>query len=80
MAIDASLGTAKHIGYATVSNSPLYPGTGVNKSLPPIGDISLTGIVNCSSGDGFLSLQSTRLSVVHTMAQTIADGIYGIFI
>lgn len=77
VAIDASLGIVNHIGYITLSNEPLTPGAGVKKALPKVGDISITGIVNNSScGDGFMTLQSTRLSIVMNMADSISDGIY----
>ena len=40
IAIDASLGQKKHLGYVTIGNGALYPGAGVQKNLPPVGDIS----------------------------------------
>ena len=46
IAIDASLGQKKHLGYVTIGNGALYPGAGVQKNLPPVGDIHITGIVN----------------------------------
>lgn len=79
IAIDASLGYPNHIGYITLSNSPLSPGLGVKKSLPRVGDISITGIVNHNIGDGFNSLQSTRLSLVMDMATEISNGILETF-
>jgi putative sporulation protein YyaC len=46
IAIDASLGLQKDLGKITISNFHIFPGKGVNKKLPAIGDISITGIVN----------------------------------
>lgn len=48
VAIDASLGSKKHQGFVTVGQGSLEPGLGVKKKLPPVGDISITGIVNLS--------------------------------
>lgn len=75
VAIDASLGTKKHLGFVTVSNGALYPGAGVQKELPPVGHIAITGIVNASGWMEHLSLQTTRLSTVITMADMITRGI-----
>ena len=45
IAIDASLGSMDRIGYINVRKGPLKPGLGVNKNLPKIGHISITGVV-----------------------------------
>lgn len=75
IAIDASLGIPEHIGYATVSPSPLVPGKGVNKNLPAIGNISITGIVNVAGFPNSILLQSTRLHTVMTLADCIGRAI-----
>ena len=75
VAIDASLGTKKHLGFVTVANGALYPGAGVQKELPPVGHIAITGIVNASGWMEHLSLQTTRLSTVIAMADMITRGI-----
>ncbi len=74
IAIDASLGASSHVGYITVSDSPIAPGKGVNKKLPAIGDMSITGIVNVS-GQNPNQLQSTRLYTVMQLANYIADSL-----
>lgn len=76
VAIDASLGTKKHLGFVTVANGALHPGAGVQKELPPVGHIAITGIVNASGWMEHLSLQTTRLSTVVEMADMISRGIY----
>lgn len=79
LAIDASLGTKDHIGYITLGNGPLRPGLGVNKELPDVGDIHITGIVNFSGMMESLLLQTTRLSQVMRLADTISKAVlYGI--
>ena len=75
IAIDASLGQKKHLGYVTIGNGALYPGAGVQKNLPPVGDIHITGIVNTAGLMEHLTLQTTRLSTVVALADVIAGGI-----
>lgn len=75
IAIDACLGSIEHIGYVTVGKGSIRPGTGVDKNLPEVGDIFITGIVNFNSYLNFIVLQNTRLSLVMKMADMIASGI-----
>ncbi|MCM2535623.1 spore protease YyaC [Neobacillus pocheonensis] len=74
--IDACLGRIKNIGVIQVANGPVKPGAGVNKELPEVGNIHITGIVNVSGFMEFFVLQNTRLSLVMKMAKTIANGIF----
>lgn len=76
IAIDASLGIQEHIGFATLSPTPLKPGKGVNKKLPAIGNLSITGIVNVAGFPNSILLQSTRLHTVVTLADCISNAIY----
>lgn len=75
IAIDASLGQKKHLGYVTIANGALYPGAAVRKELPPVGDIHITGIVNTAGVLEHLTLQTTRLSTVIALAEKITQGI-----
>lgn len=75
IAIDAGLGKQSSVGYIDVKKGPLKPGTGVNKKLPEIGDMHITGLVNVGGYMEYLVLQSTRLSVVFKMAETISKAI-----
>lgn len=77
IAIDACLGYAEHVGYITLSPFPLLPGQGVCKDLPPIGHLSITGIVNIFSdtSSNESTLQNTRLHTVIKLADFIANGI-----
>lgn len=75
IAIDASLGMEKHIGCITLAQGCLYPGEGVKKKLPSIGDLAITGIVNSCLGDSSLHLQNTRLHLVNELADFIFRGI-----
>jgi putative sporulation protein YyaC len=74
--IDACLGRIKNVGVIQVGTGPVKPGAGVNKELPAVGDIHITGIVNVSGFMEFFVLQNTRLNLVMKMAKTIANGIY----
>jgi len=80
IAIDASLGVPEHIGYATLSHTPLIPGKGVNKKLPAIGNLSITGIVNVAGFPNSVLLQSTRLHTVMTLANCIGNAISWYFL
>ena len=75
LAIDASLGSKDHIGFVTLGNGPLKPGLGVNKELPNVGDMHITGIVNFSGMMESLLLQTTRLSMVMQLADTISKAL-----
>lgn len=75
IAIDASLGKYNHIGYITLGEGPLKPGAGVNKDLPAVGDLFITGIVNFSGMVDNMLLQTTRLNVVMSMADQICQAI-----
>ncbi len=72
IAIDACLGNEKNIGQIVVQEGPLYPGKAVKKELPPIGDISIKGIVNVGGFMEMLVLQNTRLNVTYSMSNKIA--------
>lgn len=74
--IDACLGRLKNVGVIQVGHGPVKPGAGVNKELPAVGNIHITGIVNVSGFMEFFVLQNTRLNLVMKMAKTIANGIY----
>jgi putative sporulation protein YyaC len=74
--IDACLGRIKNVGVIQVGDGPVKPGAGVNKELPAVGDIHITGIVNVSGFMEFFVLQNTRLNLVMKMAKTIANGIH----
>lgn len=75
VAIDACLGDIENIGTIIIKDGPLKPGTGVQKELPEVGDISITGIVNLGGFMEFMVLQNTRLSLVMKMADVTSYGI-----
>lgn len=75
IAIDACLGKIEHIGYIGFGKGTIKPGAGVNKSLPEVGDVYITGIVNFSGVMDMVILQNTRLNLVMKMADFITFSI-----
>ncbi|WP_138494321.1 spore protease YyaC [Paenibacillus pinistramenti] len=74
--IDACLGQSSSVGCIQIVEGPLRPGAGVNKELPPVGDIHLTGIVNVGGFMEYFVLQNTRLSLVMRLSEVIASSLY----
>lgn len=75
LAVDACLGVPENVGSISLSEGPVRPGAGVNKDLPAVGDLSVTGVVNVAGFMEYLILQNTRLSLVVRMARVIAEAI-----
>ncbi|WIV13881.1 spore protease YyaC [Proteiniborus sp. MB09-C3] len=74
IAIDACLGKLERVGHINVAKGSLKPGSGVNKDLPKVGDIHITGVVNIGGFMEYMVLQNTRLSTVMKMADIISSG------
>jgi putative sporulation protein YyaC len=74
--IDACLGHAASIGMIHIGEGPLLPGAGVNKKLPPVGDIHISGVVNLGGFLEYQVLQNTRLHLVMSMANLIARSLF----
>jgi len=74
-AIDACLGKPESVGFITIGDGPVNPGAGLSKTLPTVGHLSITGIVNVATGMDFAVLQNTRLHLVMKMAEVIHDGL-----
>jgi len=75
IAIDSCLGKVNNIGKVFIENKPISPGLALNKDLPLVGDLSITGIVNISGNYEFIILQNTRLYTVMSLADCISQGI-----
>lgn len=76
IAIDACLGQLTSVGHIHVGDGPVKPGAGVNKELPPVGNMHITGIVNVGGFMEYFVLQNTRLSLVVSLSEIIANAIY----
>ncbi|MBN2981174.1 MULTISPECIES: spore protease YyaC [Cohnella] len=75
IAVDACLGQVSSVGCIQLGIGPVRPGAGVNKDLPPVGDVHLTGIVNVGGFMEYFVLQNTRLNLVMKMSDIIAQSI-----
>lgn len=75
IAIDAAVGVAGDIGLIKIANRGLKPGSGANKKLCKIGDVSIMGIVAEKTLFNYALFSSTRLNVVYKMAEIIAEGV-----
>jgi len=75
IAIDACLGEPGNVGSIQVRQGPIYPGKGVGKSLPSVGDISVIGIIDCIRSDSNIALHNIRLSFVMEIAEVMANGL-----
>jgi len=78
VAIDACLGKADKVGKMIIKRGPIAPGLARGAGIPPVGDISVTGVVNVlgkhKNTDMWGVLASTRLSLVMRMADMAAKG------
>ena len=71
IAVDASFGSRFQLGRVSLQPGPIFPGLGVGKSLPPVGNISVTGIVCANGPDCHENLQKTPLSRIIPQVETI---------
>ena len=75
IAVDACLGRLENVGSIQLGNGSLQPGAGVNKELPPVGQVHITGVVNVGGFMEYLVLQNTRLNLVMRLADVIVSGL-----
>lgn len=75
IAIDACIGFEDCVGDIQIKSSPIYPGKGVGKVLPHIGDISIVGVVDTMDNSDLFSIRNIRLSFIMNMAEIIANSL-----
>lgn len=75
IAIDAALDRTETIGQIYLHDYPLSPGAGVQKYLPPAGEISITGVVAPLEPFSAALLSETRLSIVMQITDCIVEGL-----
>ena len=75
IAVDAAIGNEGDIGLIKISDKPLFPGAGANKQLGAIGDMSILGIVAEKSLANYGLLNTTRLNLVYSMSEIIANAL-----
>ncbi|MBV7275350.1 spore protease YyaC [Clostridium sp. PL3] len=69
--IDACYSDKSSLFQIHLRDYPIHPGTGTNKILPSVGDISIVGIIAINDNDAYL--HEIRLKDVLFMANKIAD-------
>lgn len=78
IAVDACLGKKDSVGQLITGIGAIKPGAALNKPLPEIGDLHITGVVNIGGYMEHAVLQNTRLSIVVGMAKQIASILHGL--
>jgi len=79
IAIDSSMGECNAIGSVTLCEGGISPGIALGKTLPKVGDISITGIV-IQSGITFEEfIRSVRMRLVIQIVDFIAVGLLNAF-
>ena len=79
IALDASLGDAGNVGQIFIKSKPIRPGSAFGKTLPKVGDISITPIVGASGALDFMILQNTSLCRVVDFAEKTVEIIKEVF-
>lgn len=75
IAIDAAVGNAGDIGLIKIAKRGLRPGSGANKRLCKVGDVSIMGIIAEQSVFNYSLFSATRLNVIYKMSEIIAEGV-----
>lgn len=75
IAVDAAVGEDGDVGLVKVTDSALRPGSGANKRLGKIGDVSILGIVAKKSAFSYSLLNLTRLNMVYSMSEIVAGAL-----
>ena len=75
IAIDAAVGLAGDIGLIRIAKRGLKPGSGANKRLSKVGDVSIMGIVAEKSVFNYSLFSATRLNFIYKMSEIISEGV-----
>lgn len=75
IAVDAAVGLAGDIGLIKIARRGLKPGSGANKRLAKVGDVSIMGIIAEQSMFNYSLFSATRLNIIYKMSEIIAEGI-----
>ena len=75
IAIDAAVGEDGDVGIIKITDGSLRPGSGANKRLGKVGDVSVLGIVAKKSAFSYSLLNLTRLNMVYAMSEIISGAI-----
>ncbi len=80
IAVDAAVGEESEVGLIKISNVALRPGSGANKKLGKLGDISILGIVARKTAFSYSLLNLTRLNMVYSMSEIISDALSSFYL
>lgn len=75
IAVDAAVGLAGDIGLIKIAKHAIKPGSGANKKLAKVGDVSVMGIVAERSVFNYSLFSATRLNIIYKMSEIISEGI-----
>lgn len=75
IAVDAAVGLSGDIGLIKIARRAIKPGSGANKKLSKVGDVSVMGIVAERSVFNYSLFSATRLNIIYKMAEIISEGI-----
>lgn len=75
IAVDAAVGEDSDVGLIKITDGALRPGSGANKRLGKVGDVSVLGIVAKKSAFSYSLLNLTRLNMVYAMSEIIAGAL-----
>ncbi len=75
IAVDAAVGSPCDVGLIKFSPAGVKPGSGADKKLAKVGDVSIMGIVAEKSLFNYALFSATRLNMVYRMANIICDGL-----
>lgn len=72
VAVDSCVGESGDVGAIRIRKGSLRPGLACGKTLPKVGDVSITATVAAGKAD---NLYSVRLGLVYSLAAQIADAV-----
>jgi len=73
--VDSAVGAFSDVGAIKISDSPLIPGSGINKKLAKVGDVSIQGVVTEKGMLCKTALSEVRMNMVYKMSDIISDAI-----
>lgn len=74
IAVDAALGAKENVGKITIAEGKIKPGAGVNKELPEVGDITITGVTgDDSTFSAFLTIHMADKKLIDILSRKTAS-------
>lgn len=73
--VDSAVGSLSDVGVIKISDAPLLPGSGINKRLGKIGDVSVQGVVAEKNLLSKSALSEVKMGMVYKMSDIISDSI-----